>query len=38
VKIDSVIKVLQSRIPPGFLDMNKQALELGLQLAEPFKK
>ena len=38
VKIDSVIKVLESRIPPGFLDMNKQALELGLHLAEPFKK
>ncbi|HUT69441.1 MAG TPA: 2-oxoacid:acceptor oxidoreductase family protein [Desulfatiglandales bacterium] len=38
VKIDSVMKVLQSRIPPGFLDVNKQALELGLHLAEPFKK
>jgi 2-oxoglutarate ferredoxin oxidoreductase subunit gamma len=38
VKIHSVMKVLQSRIPPGFLDMNKQALELGLQLAKPFKK
>jgi 2-oxoglutarate ferredoxin oxidoreductase subunit gamma len=38
VKIDSVIKVLQSRIPPGFLDMNKQALDLGLQLAKPFNK
>jgi 2-oxoglutarate ferredoxin oxidoreductase subunit gamma len=38
VKIDSVMKVLQNRIPPGFLDMNKQALELGLHLAEPFKK
>ena len=38
VKTDSVMKVLQSRIPPGFLDMNEQALELGLQLAEPFRK
>jgi 2-oxoglutarate ferredoxin oxidoreductase subunit gamma len=38
VKIDSVMKVLQSRIPPGFLDVNKQAFELGLHLAEPFKK
>jgi 2-oxoglutarate ferredoxin oxidoreductase subunit gamma len=38
VKIDSVMKVLESRIPPGFLDVNKQAFELGLHLAEPFKK
>ena len=38
VKLDSVMKVLQSRIPAGFLDVNKQALELGLYLAESFKK
>jgi 2-oxoglutarate ferredoxin oxidoreductase subunit gamma len=38
VKIDSMMKVLESRIPPGFLHVNKQAFELGLHLAEPFKK
>ena len=38
VKLDSVMKVLQSRIPAGFLGVNKQALKLGLHLAEPLKK
>ena len=34
VKPESVTKVLESRIPPGFLGLNKQALELGLGIAE----
>jgi 2-oxoglutarate ferredoxin oxidoreductase subunit gamma len=34
VKTDSIVKVLESKIPHGFLDMNKKALDLGLQLAE----
>jgi 2-oxoglutarate ferredoxin oxidoreductase subunit gamma len=32
VKPASVMQVLESRIPAGFLDMNRQALELGLEL------
>jgi len=34
VKPESIMKVLEMRIPSGFLDINKQALELGLHLAE----
>ena len=30
----SILKVLETKIPAGFLEMNKQALEIGLQLAE----
>lgn len=30
----SLMKVLETRIPKGFIDMNRQALELGLELAE----
>lgn len=33
VKPESVMKILESRIPKGFLDMNRQALDLGLGLA-----
>lgn len=32
VRPESIIKVLETRIPSGFLDMNRQALELGLEL------
>jgi len=38
VKIDSIMKVLESRIPAGFLDLNRQALELGLKLAKGFEQ
>jgi len=34
VSENSVEKVLKDRIPPGFLDMNRQALQLGMQLGE----
>jgi len=34
VKVDSIIKVFESRLPPGFLDLNKKALNLGLKLAK----
>jgi 2-oxoglutarate ferredoxin oxidoreductase subunit gamma len=34
VRPDSVMKVLETRIPRGFLDMNRQALQIGLDLAE----
>jgi 2-oxoglutarate ferredoxin oxidoreductase subunit gamma len=33
VRPESVMKVLESRIPRGFLDMNRQAMQLGLELA-----
>jgi 2-oxoglutarate ferredoxin oxidoreductase subunit gamma len=34
VKTESIMKVLGTKIPRGFLDMNKQALDLGFELAE----
>lgn len=34
VKPESIMQVLESRIPEGFLDMNKKALDIGLGLAE----
>ncbi len=33
----SIMKVLEQRIPAGFVDMNRKALELGMELARPFK-
>jgi len=30
VKPESVFRVLETRIPPGFLEMNRQALDLGI--------
>lgn len=40
VKAESIVKVIETKIPAGFLDMNKKALDLGFQLAEasPFKQ
>jgi 2-oxoglutarate ferredoxin oxidoreductase subunit gamma len=32
VKPESILKVLTTRIPPSFLDVNRQALELGMEL------
>lgn len=34
VKIQSLIKVLETRIAPEFMDLNKRALQLGLDLVE----
>jgi 2-oxoglutarate ferredoxin oxidoreductase subunit gamma len=31
---ESIIKVLEAQIPPSFLDMNRQALDLGMKLSE----
>ena len=32
VRSESIMKVLEQRIPSGFLEMNRQALELGLEM------
>jgi 2-oxoglutarate ferredoxin oxidoreductase subunit gamma len=34
VRPESIMKVLETQINPSFLDMNRQALELGLKLSE----
>ncbi len=37
IQPDSVMKVLETRIPSGFLDMNREALDLGMQLGAKYK-
>ena len=37
VRPESVMNVLEQRIPSGFLEMNRQALELGLELGRGVK-
>ncbi|UCD31227.1 MAG: 2-oxoacid:acceptor oxidoreductase family protein [Desulfobacterales bacterium] len=37
VKSQSIMKILASRIPSSFLDMNKKALDLGMELAAAHK-
>ena len=34
VQAESIMKTLEARIPPDFLDMNRKALELGLSLVK----
>jgi 2-oxoglutarate ferredoxin oxidoreductase subunit gamma len=34
VRLESVAKVLETRIPEGFLDLNRQALQLGYEMGE----
>ena len=34
VKPESIMKVLEQRIPSGFIEMNRRALELGLELGQ----
>ncbi len=38
VRPESIMKVLETRIPEAFLDMNRNALELGQNLAEAYLK
>jgi 2-oxoglutarate ferredoxin oxidoreductase subunit gamma len=38
VKKESIMKVLKARIPSGTVDLNRQALDLGVQLAVDFKQ
>ena len=37
VSPESIMKVLEKRIPPDFLDMKRKALDLGLALGKEFK-
>ena len=37
VKPESIMKVLKTRIPKGFIEMNQKALELGMELGEASK-
>ena len=37
VRAESVMKVLEKRIPSDFLEMNRKALDLGLKLGGEFK-
>ncbi|UCE52380.1 MAG: 2-oxoacid:acceptor oxidoreductase family protein [Desulfobacterales bacterium] len=37
VKAESIMKVLETRILPDFLDINRQALDVGLELGKQFK-
>lgn len=38
VQAKSIMKTLENRIPSSFLDMNQQALELGMEIGGRFKK
>ena len=38
LKPEAVLKVLEQRIPPSFLDMNRKALQLGIDLGKPYFK
>ena len=33
IKPESIMKMLERRLPPAFIDMNRQALEIGIELA-----
>ncbi len=34
IRPESVMKMLERRLPPAFMDMNRQALQIGIELAE----
>jgi 2-oxoglutarate ferredoxin oxidoreductase subunit gamma len=38
VKSDSIMKVLETRLPADLMDMNRKALDLGLELGAQFKE
>jgi 2-oxoglutarate ferredoxin oxidoreductase subunit gamma len=38
VSPESVMKALEARIPAGFLDLNRKALDLGLELGRPYRR
>ncbi len=38
LKPESIMKVLKTRIPPGFLEMNSQSLDIGMAMGDGFSK
>jgi len=38
LKPESIMKVLEARIPSGFLDMNRKALSIGMAMGDEFSK
>ena len=38
LKPESIMKVLEARIPSGFLDMNRKALSIGMAMGDKFSK
>jgi len=38
IQPESIMKVLAHRIPAVYMEMNRTALTLGLEMAAPFKK
>ena len=36
VKPESIMKVLETKVPSDFLDMNRKALNIGMRLAESY--
>jgi len=38
LKPESIMKVLKTRIPPGFLEMNRQSLDIGMAMGDGFSK
>jgi 2-oxoglutarate ferredoxin oxidoreductase subunit gamma len=38
VKPNSIMKVLETRLPADLMDMNRKALDLGLELGAGFKE
>jgi 2-oxoglutarate ferredoxin oxidoreductase subunit gamma len=34
---ESIMKVLETRIPSSFLDMNREALDIGMQLGAEYR-
>ncbi len=38
VKSESIMKVLKDRIPPGFIEMNRNALDLGIKLGSELQE
>jgi len=37
VKPESIMNILETRIPPGFLDLNRKALDIGMRLGSTHK-
>jgi 2-oxoglutarate ferredoxin oxidoreductase subunit gamma len=38
VRPDSIMKVIETRIAPSFLDINRKALDIGIEMGAPFKR